>query len=155
MKYKIIFISVVLLIGCCCFGCRKEKNNMTSEEMIDQIFDIKDIEYTIVEEHNKLSNEEYSGYYTVVLNMKQENAEAFIASLNEKYGNSHNVEEDRKLMENLYDMKLSEGDIYYSLSVRVKRNIEGAKIIPRTCVIWIVCSQKITGEYEVTMYYGE
>ena len=69
---KVRVLMAIALAVCCC-GCGKElasKEDMTkqnedvirqgSEELIEQIFDISEIKYKIIEESNSLSDKEYS-----------------------------------------------------------------------------------------------
>ena len=124
---------------------------MTSEERIEQIFEISGVEYTIVEETNELDEKEYGGYYSVVLKVRQDKASAFIAKVEEHYS----IPEETEVYKDLINGKdLGEGDTFYVKFDGPQRRIEG-KPSPKTCYFYIICSKKITGEYEIKMEYLE
>ena len=166
MNYKILVMCIVL-VACCC-GCGKEPNgkeDMTnetesvnkgaSEELIEQIFDISDIKYKIIEESNTLSDKEYGGSYSVVIKLEKEDVPSFIAQVEERYYIPEDIEEYSNPIWNTYGKELGERDTFYTRTSGVRRNLEGVESIPKSCGFYIICSEKTTGEYEVKMVYSE
>ena len=166
MDYKILIICIAL-VACCC-GCGKEPNgkeDMTneiesvnkgaSEELIEQIFDISDIKYKIIEETNALSNKEYGGSYSVVIKLEKEDVSTFIAKMEENYFIPEDITVYSNPIKNVYGKELDETDIFYTRMCGVRRTLEGVESIPMTCEFFIICSEKTTGEYEVKMVYCE
>ena len=156
MNKKLLVVFMVMLITCyCCCGCSSDKNIMTSEERIEQIFDISGVGYEVVAEENALSEKVYGGSYSVVLKVEKEYASEFIAKLEEGYYIPENVEEYENVIKNIYGKKLGETDMFYIRLAGPQREIEGKKSHPKTCGFYIICSKEITGEYEIKMKYDE
>ena len=164
---KVRVLMAIALAVCCC-GCGKElasKEDMTkqnedvirqgSEELIEQIFDISEIKYKIIEESNSLSDKEYGGSYSVVIKLEKEDVPSFIAQVEERYYIPENIEEYSNPIWNTYGKELGERDTFYTTTSGVRRTLEGVESIPKSCGFYIICSEKTTGEYEVKMVYCE
>lgn len=156
MNYKIIVICAALIVCCC--GCSKNGingvNKVSSEELIEQFFLISEVEYSIIEELYELKDENYGGFYRVVIKVNQENVSDFIEKVEENYHIPEDIEWYSAPIMNVYGKELGEKDVFYTRASGVRRTIEGVSI-PKTCEFYIICSEKTNGDYEVLMDYSE
>lgn len=164
MNYRLIIICFILML--CCGGCGKTdeatdstnidyaNNNKDSVELIEQIFNINDSKYEIIEEKNRLSNEEYGGSYIVTLKIGKNDKQQFINELEKSYSTSTYFE-DSLNEKNYYGEELGENDRFYYVMTSVKRIIEDAEFIPKSCSTSIICTEATDGTYIVEMEYLE
>ena len=167
MKYKkehkliivcIIFVLLVLLV-CMCQGiyicCGFRDFDKTTEEWIEQLFYISNVEYEVVEENNELDPREYGGGYRVELKVAKENASDFISKIEENYYIPEDIEYYQNPIVNVYGQELGEGDTFYYSMGAVRRDIKWESMVPKTCSFFIICSKKENGELYVIMEYAE
>lgn len=162
MNCKLLIMCLIVLL--CCVGCGKANeatntecedytNNMESMDLIEQIFNICDCNYEIIEEKNGLSDEEYGGSYTVTLKVSKNNMTQFRQELEKHYSTPPYLEELN--VKNYYGEELGGNDEFYSIMTSVKRTIETAMLVPKTCEINILCTETTNGAYIVEMKYLE
>lgn len=136
-----------------------DKNNTESNgkietetnKLIEQIFGVSKSEYEIIQENNGLDSKEYGGSYQVKLSIKKENMKTFIDEIEKEFS----IPEDVDYFVNNKGNYIGENDIFYVRMGSVKRVIEEAEFIPKTCSSYIVFSEAINGFFEVEMEYLE
>lgn len=162
MNCKLLIMCLIVLF--CCAGCGKvnevtntESENYTNDresmDLIEQIFNICDCNYQIIEENNKLSDKEYGGSYIVTLKVSKNNMTQFRQELEKHYSTPPYLEELNE--KNYYGEELGDNDMFYSTKTSVKRTIEVAEYIPKSCGIYITCTKANNGTYLVEMEYLE
>ena len=153
-KKKIFIISaiiVVLVVIIVLLLCMTKKDD---RELIEQIFDIKDIEYDIIKVNNELDSHEYGGSYSADLKVKKENFHIFLDEVEKYYAQPENEEDYSILIKNKYGKELGEGDLFYTRMGSVRREIMFVDV-PKTCMFYVVISPDETGDYEVHLEYTE
>lgn len=149
MKNKIFLCAIILISVVVFFVWFISKNTLTTEEMIEKIFGIKEVEYTVVEEKNELENNKYDGSYTVVVKVDAENVSEFISKVEENYYISEY---------GYYGQEAEENEIIYTRHSEVRRTLKGLSVFkskPKTCSLYIICKQQANGDYKVIMEYVE
>ena len=149
MKNKIFLCAIILISVVVFFVWFISKNTLTTEEMIEKIFGIKEVEYTVVEVKNELENNKYDGSYTVVVKVDAENVSEFISKVEENYRISEY---------GYFGREAEENEIIYTRHSEVKRTLKGLSVFkgkPKTCEIYIICKKQANGDYEVIMDYVE
>ena len=149
MKNKIFLCAIILISVVVFFVWFISKNTLTTEEMIEKIFGIKEVEYTVVEVKNELENNKYDGSYTVVVKVDAENVSEFISKVEDNYRISEY---------GYFGREAEENEIIYTRHSEVKRTLKGLSVFkgkPKTCEIYIICKKQANGDYEVIMDYVE
>lgn len=149
MKNKIFYCTIVLIAVVVFFAYLISKNTLTTQEMIEKIFDIEGVEYTVVEEINELDDNEYGGGYAVVVKVDAENVSEFISKVEENYYISEY---------GYFGREAEENEIIYTRHSEVRRTLRGLSVFkskPKTCSLYIICKQQANGDYEVIMDYVE
>ena len=149
MKNKIFLCVIILISVVVFFVWFISKNTLTTEEMIEKIFGIKEVEYTVVEVKNELENNKYDGSYTVVVKVDAENVSEFISKVEDNYRISEY---------GYFGREAEENEIIYTRHSEVRRTLRGLSVFkskPKTCSLYIICKQQANGDYEVKMEYVE
>ncbi len=153
-KKKIFIISaiiVVLVVIIVMLLCITKKDD---RKLIDQIFDIKDIDYEIIKVNNELDSHEYGGSYSADLKVKKENFHTFLDEVEKYYAQPENEEDYSIRIKNMCGKELGEGDFFYTRMGSVRREIMFVAT-PKTCMFYVVISPNEEGDYDVHLEYTE
>ena len=152
-KKKIFIISaiIVALIAIIVVLCITKKDD---RKLIEQFFDIKDIEYEIISVDNNLDNHEYGGSYSVNLKVKKEIFPDFLDEIDKFYAQPENDEDYSILIKNIYGKELKEEDLFYTRMGSVRREIMFVDVT-KTCVFYVIISPNEDGSYDVHLEYLE
>lgn len=171
MKKKLISVAVLLIfiILLVVFLCKSPGD----EELIAQLFGISETEYIIVSVENELDPLEYNGSYTVILDVKEEQMDAFITEIKNVFSivkNSGTAQEEeytlwedepgvremyRTVIRNVFQIKISDKDIIYESSSSVRRKTLINTLKPYTTCSYLVYSDPTDGIYKVYICYLE